>query len=77
MREKGAPSFSAVCTLLDTASCTPGRLKEDTEYEWKVVAWDVLGLASGGIVEGPTWSFVTRQPLDLNYQLYMPITFRP
>ncbi|MFO7698143.1 MAG: C25 family cysteine peptidase [Anaerolineae bacterium] len=77
MREKGAPSFSAVCTLLDTASCTPGKLKEDTEYEWKVVAWDVLSLASGGIVEGPTWSFVTRQPLDLNYQLYMPITFRP
>lgn len=74
LREKGAPSFASVCTLLDTVSCHPGMLKESTEYEWQVIAWEA---GTSELVPGPTWSFVTREPLDLKYRVYIPITFRP
>jgi len=40
----------------------PGTLDFDTEYFWKIVAWDEYGLSTSG----PVWSFTTEENLPPN-----------
>ncbi len=47
-------------------SFSPGNLKFNTKYYWKIVAWDNHNLST----EGPVWYFTTRQ--DANYPPYQP-----
>jgi hypothetical protein len=47
-------------------SYTPGALKFNTKYYWKIVAWDNHNLST----EGPIWCFTTRQ--DANFPPYQP-----